>query len=87
MFILRQLLFHAARRLAADPRARAKAAEVYQKEVKPRAEAAWRQAKPRLDAARSELKDIAHETDPRRHPRKFAAKLKDRLFGGKKEDR
>ncbi len=42
MILLRRLLWHAARHIALDPRARAKAAEVYEKEVKPRARAAWR---------------------------------------------
>ena len=46
MLLLRRLLWYAARHIALDPRARAKAADVYEKEVKPRARAAWRQAKP-----------------------------------------
>ncbi len=36
MFLLRKLLWHAARHIALDPRARAKAADVFEKEVKPR---------------------------------------------------
>ena len=40
MAIFPRLLLHAARRLASDPRVRAKAAEVFDKEVKPRAETA-----------------------------------------------
>ncbi len=87
MPLLRRLLWHAARHIALDPRARAKAADVYEKEVKPRARAAWRQAKPKLDAARAEmdaagaeLKDIAAETDPRKNPRQFAAKVKRRFL-------
>ncbi len=87
MPLLRRLLLHAARHIALDPRARAKAAEMYEKEVKPRARAAWRQARPRLDAAkaemdtaRAELKDIAAETDPRKNPRQFAAKVKRRFL-------
>ena len=39
---------------AADPRVRAKAADVYEREVKPRAKAAWAEAKPRLEAARDD---------------------------------
>ncbi len=80
MAILPRLLLHAARRLASDPRVRAKAAEVYDKEVKPRAEAAWRRTKPKIDAAKAELRDIAAETDPRKDPRKFARKVKERLL-------
>jgi len=60
---------------------------VYEKEVKPRARAAWRQAKPKLDAAKAEmdaakaeLKDIAAETDPRKNPREFAARVKRRFL-------
>ncbi len=87
MPLLRRLLLHAARHIALDPRARAKAAEIYEKEVKPRARAAWRQARPKLDAAkaemdtaRAELKDIAAETDPRKNPRQFAARVKRRFL-------
>ena len=49
-------------------------------EIKPRAEAAWRQAKPRLENAAAELADIARETNPRANPRKFAAKVKQRFL-------
>ena len=64
MLLLRRLLWHAARYIALDPRARAKAAELLEKEVKPRARAAWRQAKPKLDAAKAELRDAAREANP-----------------------
>ena len=77
---LRYLLVHAARRLAADPRVRAKAAAVFDKELKPRAQAAWRQAQPRLHAARNEMRAIAAETNPRDNPREFVRKVKQRLF-------
>ena len=87
MLLLRRLLWHAARHIALDPRARAKAAEVYEKEVKPRARAAWRQAGPKLDAAKAEmdaakaeLKHIAAETNPRKYPREFAARVKRRFL-------
>ncbi len=86
MLMLRSLLLRAARQLAADPRVQAKAADLYESEVKPRAQAAWRETKPKLDAAKSELQDIAKETDPRRDPRGFAAKLKARLREGDKRD-
>ena len=84
MPILRRLLLHAARQIASDPGVRAKAAAVFEKEVKPRAEAAWRQTKPKLDAAKAELQDIAGETDPRENPRKFAAKVKERFLDREK---
>lgn len=61
-----------------------RATAVYQKEVKPRAAAAWRQSKPKLDAAKAELRDIAGEVDPRKDPRGFAAKVKQRFFERKK---
>lgn len=80
MRMLSRLLLSAARRVAADPRVRAKAAEVLETEVKPRAAAAWRQAKPKLDSAANELRDIARETDPRANPRKFAAKVRERFL-------
>jgi len=79
MHILPRLLLGAAKRIAADPRLRAKAAELVETEVKPRAEAAWRQAKPKLGNAAAELRDIARETDPRAHPGKFVSKVKERL--------
>ncbi len=87
MLLLRRLLWHAARHIAFDPRTRAKAAAVFEKEVKPRARAAWRRTKPKLDAAkaemdaaRAELKDIAAETNPRKNPRQFAARVKRRFL-------
>ncbi len=79
----RRLLFYAASWIASNPRARAKAAEVFEREVKPRAEEAWRQAKPKLDAAKAEIEDIAREAGPRKNPRQFAAKLKERLLDRK----
>ncbi len=52
MFLpIRQLVLYAARRIASDPRVRAKAAEVLETEIKPRAKAAWRQTKPKIEAA------------------------------------
>ncbi len=81
--IFRRLLFYAASWIASNPRVRAKAAEVFEREVKPRAEEAWRKAKPKLDAAKAEIEDIAREADPRANPRQFAAKLKERLLDRK----
>ena len=80
MRLLPQLLWHVAKRIASNPRVRAKATEVYEGQVKPRAEAAWRQTKPRLDAAKTELQDIARETDFRENPGKFVAQVKRRFL-------
>ena len=77
--LLRRLLFNAARKAAADPRVRAKAADVFETTVKPRAEAAWAEAKPRLDAVRDELKQAAAAVDPRADPAGFAGELKRRI--------
>ncbi len=80
MRFLPQLLLRAAKRIASDPRVQAKTTEVFEREVKPRAEAAWRRTKPRFDTAKSELRDIARETDPRENPRKFVAQVKQRFL-------
>ena len=77
--VLRRLLWLAAQRVASDPRARAKAREVVEEKLRPRAEKAWRQAKPRIEAARDELRDIARESDPREAPLGFARKVGARL--------
>ena len=79
MALIHILLLQAARRVAADPRVRTKAAEIYQNEVKPRARAALREAKPRLAAVKLDLQEIARETDPRRDPKGFAMRLKRRF--------
>ena len=78
--VLRRLLVDAVARLASDPRIRAKAADVLEREVKPRAAEAWRRTKPKLEATRDELRDIAAQTDPRENPRAFAAKIKERFL-------
>jgi len=79
MAILNRLLAQAAAKLASNPRVRAKAAEVVEREVKPRAAEVWRQTKPKLESVRDELRDIAAETDPRDDPRAFAAKIRQRI--------
>ena len=81
---IRHLVFHAAKRLAANPRVQAKAAEILHKKVAPRAEAAWRSAKPRIQAAGKEMREIARETDPLERPGAFAAKVRDRVIKRKK---
>ena len=84
MAILHRMLIHAAKRIATDARVRAKAVEVFDNEVKPRAQEAWRRTKSKRDAAKAELQDIACETDPREHPRAFAAKVKELIANRKK---
>ncbi len=80
MLLLRRLLAMAARRVAADPQVQAKATEVYQTQVKPRAQSAARETKANLDFARSELSDIAREIDPIKNPKAFLAQAKRRLY-------
>jgi len=76
MILLRRLLFAAAKRAALDPRVQAKAVELYQREVKPRAA-----------RARAELREIAEEADPREDPRAFARKLKERFVDDRRRPR
>ncbi|MEM7169295.1 MAG: hypothetical protein AAF530_03955 [Pseudomonadota bacterium] len=64
MPLFRNLIFQAARRLAQDPKARAKAGEMYQDSVRPR-----------LSAARDELRDLSNEASPTRDPKGFARAL------------
>lgn len=78
--LVRRLLAMAARRVAADPQVQAKAAQVYETQVKPRARSAARETKANLDFARSELSDIARDIDPIKNPRAFLAQAKKRLY-------
>ena len=77
--LLRRLLFLAAQMAAADPRSRAKAADVFERKIKPRATAAWAETKPRLDIARDDIKKAAETVDPRSDPAGFADELKRRI--------
>ena len=86
MALIHRVLFHAAQRLATDPRVKEKAAKLIETEVKPRVRDAWQQAKPRIDAAKSDLAQIASETDPREKPKEFAVRVKQRLFRRKRGD-
>ncbi|MGI9381942.1 MAG: hypothetical protein ACR2PO_02215 [Methyloligellaceae bacterium] len=80
MAILRRLLVRAVTELTSNPRVRAKVTDVVEHEVKPRVAATWRQTKPKIEAARDDLRDIARETDPRKDPKAFAAKVRERFF-------
>ena len=73
--MLHRLFFRAAVRAAGDPRLRAKAREVFDEQVRPRAKDAWRRAEPHLDAARSDLRDAAKAADPRTDPARFAGEV------------
>jgi hypothetical protein len=75
MMLWHRLLFRAAVRAASDPRLQAGARDVFDKEVRPRVEDAWRRAEPRLGAARSDLLDAAKAADPRRDPGRFAGEV------------
>jgi hypothetical protein len=61
MPLIRNLLFHAARRAMNDERFRQKASETLEKEIKPRIDAALSKAKPRVDETREDIKNIAAE--------------------------
>jgi hypothetical protein len=80
MFFLQKLLFKAARRVATDERVQRAAADTYNNEVKPRAQAAWGKAKPRLEETKADIGKIAEETDARRHPARFAGKATRRML-------
>ncbi len=80
MTILRNLLINAARRIAADPRTREKAAKLVETEIKPRARAVAEKAKPKIAAAKAEIRKIAAETDPLDEPAEFAGRLTRRII-------
>jgi hypothetical protein len=80
MALISRWFISTATRLTRDPRVRAKAAELFHKEVKPRAAETWRKTRPKLQAAGKDLRDIARETDARNNPGLFAAKLKKRFI-------
>lgn len=80
MFLLRKFLFKAARHVATDERVQRAAADTYRNQVKPRAQAAWQNAKPRLEETKADIGKIAEETDPRRHPARFAGKATRRVL-------
>ncbi len=61
MPFLRRLVITAARALVQNPEARAKAREVLDKEVKPRAKEAWREARPEIERAGRGLKQFARK--------------------------
>ena len=80
MSLLLNFLFKAARRVATDERVQRTAADTYRDQVKPRAQAAWKNAQPRLEEAKADIGRIAEETDARRHPARFAGKATKRVI-------
>ena len=61
MNFLRRLVIRAARELAANPEARAKASQVFEDDVKPRARKAWQNAQPEIENAKSGLVGFARK--------------------------
>ena len=79
MPIIRQLVMAGVKRALQDPQVRAKAAEVAQKEVKPRVEAAARVGREQLASARQDWRQASQEVDPREKPAEFAGHLVGRV--------
>ncbi len=80
--------------IASDPDVQDKAVELFDKEVKPRAkevrakagETFEKEVKPRVKEVSKKLADIqqiARATDPRKNPRKFASRMKQRFLDRK----
>ena len=59
MSLLRRFLIRAAQELGHNPKARAKASQVLEEDVKPRAKQAWREAQPKIENAKLGLKLFA----------------------------
>lgn len=59
MRFLRRLVIRAAQELAANPEARAKASQVLEENIKPRARKAWQQAQPEIENAKQGFKGYA----------------------------
>ena len=96
MPILRSLFWYAAQRVASDPEARAKAADLLEQKIKPRAREAWQQTKPAVARIAERLERLAGDPGPidtehRPHQaggedsaaRAFRRKLAGRLGGGR----
>ena len=58
MSLLRRFVIRAAQELGHNPEARAKASQVLEEQVRPRAEQAWREAQPKIENAKVGLKKI-----------------------------
>ena len=77
--MMRRLIWRAAARLAADPKIRAKAGDLFAQEIKPRAQKLARRMEPAMRAVRDEVGEAAREADPLKNPKQFAAQLKERF--------
>lgn len=80
MTLLRSLLFNVGRRLAADPRVRAKAQEAFETEIKPRAQKFAAEAKPRYRAARDDIRRMAAEAPRDETPARLAGRAARRVW-------
>lgn len=78
--MLRRVLIEAARRLAGDPRVRAKAADLVDRDLKPSVRSAAARARPTLDAARNDIREATRASDPKTDPVGFAKQLKKRFI-------
>jgi hypothetical protein len=76
---LSRILAAAARRIAADPRLRAKVSEIVDQDIKPRAKEAWRQNKPKLEAKAANWNEQIRKKVTRKNFEKLADKIRDRL--------
>ena len=79
MAIIERMLFKAAVKVAKNPRVQAKALEVFEDKIKPRAEQAWKKAKPQLEATLHEVREAAEDIDPGEDPQGFATRVRQRL--------
>ena len=77
--MMRRLFWRAATRLAADPRIQARAYDVFEQEVKPRARALGKQVEPAVRAVREDVSEAARDANPLRDPKQFASGLKSRF--------
>ena len=61
MSFLRRLVIRVAHELRDNPEARAKAEQVLEDDVKPRAQKAWKDAQPKIEEAKLDLKRFARK--------------------------
>ena len=76
MPFLKKLVGELARRAARDPRVRDTAQRVFEQEIKPRAESAWKRAKPEIEATWEKAKPEVEAAWDRAKPQVEAAKDK-----------
>jgi hypothetical protein len=76
---LGRLIAAAARRIAADPRVRAKVSEVVENDIKPKAKEAWIKNKPKVEAKAAEWNEKVRRKATRENFEKLAANVRERL--------